>query len=129
MIVRPPNKDKVLNEYIVQGFCRLYASSINENGEYGDFFRLCEASTVDKKGRIMIPYEDYYCSADTYNKIVDTLCDEPYILINGKAKRYLKLYEKQSVKMSLALGCSPSTAKENFLKKHPKFKKYYSLVD
>lgn len=129
MIIRPPNSDMVIKEYITQGLCRLYASSINENGEYGDFFRLCEISPLDEKGKVKIPYDDYYCSVKTYNKIVDTLCDEPYILINGKAKRYLKSYEKESIKMSLALGCSPFTAKDNFLKTHPKFKIYYSLVD
>lgn len=118
-----------MREYVIQGYCRLYTAAINENGEYGDFLKFYNNADTWVDGKCVIPYNDYYCSERVYKEIVDDLCNEPYILINRKAIYNLTEYEKSQVKISIALGCSPSSSKEPFLARHPKFIKYYSLVD
>lgn len=129
MILRPLSKDKVIIEYIIYAYTLLYANSVNENCEYGDFYKLCEISPKTQNGVTDIPYEDYYCSEEKYRKILDNVCSIPYILVNGKRKRRLTSYEATRVNSNVALGCSPCSSKKGFIERHPKFKKYAHLAD
>lgn len=129
MVLRPVSKNKLILEYITYAYTLLYANSINDAGESGNFYRLCETCPKSKSGVTEIPYEDYYCSETTYHKIMDIVCSTPYILLTGKLLRKLTPYEVHQIRNNVALGCSPYTSKEQFTKAHPKFKKYAPFIN
>lgn len=133
-MIRPFSKNSVISEYEIEAYCRLYSASVNENCEYGDFLKLCDNAAKEcnpKAGspKFIIPYKDYYCSDKVYDDILDNLCDEPYVIIGNKTAHHLTDYEKNGVKRIVALGCSPFTAKDAFIREHPKFEEHRSLVD
>jgi hypothetical protein len=127
MIIRPLCKDTLISEYIIYAYIRLYANSINENGEPGDFLKLYNISPRDANGKVQIPFNDYYCPDVRYHEILDEICETPYILLNGKRPKFLTNYEKTQVQTSVALGVSPNTSIAGFTKSHPAIIKLASL--
>jgi hypothetical protein len=121
-------KNEIVNEYIFEGFRRLYANSVNKNGIIVNFDILYAKATKGDDNRLDIGYENYYSPPDLQTEILDKLVKEPYITPRG-AIRYLKKHEQDSVRINTTLGCSPSSSKVRFSEKFDSFNKIKEEFD
>ncbi len=113
---------ELIDVYIVEAYRRVYSNSIDEFGNIGDYDILYNRKIKDKHGRIIIPYDDYYCPNSIQKEIIESLVDEPYKIRNYKTKHYLTMYEKQALKNNFYLGCSPCSKFKSFKRMHPDIK-------
>lgn len=126
MIILYKNKNynnSVISAYIYEGYRRLYASSIDKDGNVPNFEALRHDCVIHEKynerHEMMIDYNDYYCDRDTLNKVINELLNEPYIYNNGKMNKHkLREYEKKSIRMNLYMGCSPNASLKGFKEMH-----------
>ena len=109
----------IVSAYIKDGFRRMYSASIDSNGQYVDFDAMLAKSTVDSKGRTVIPFDDIFCFWHKQKEIRDAILNEPYCYIGYNTKHKLKDYLKNAVSFELILGPSPNSSIESFLKKNP----------
>ena len=109
----------IVSAYIKEGFRRMYSASIDSNGQYVDFDAMLAKSTVDSKGRTVIPFDDIFCFWHKQKEIRDAILNEPYCYIGYNTKHKLKDYLKNTVSFELTLGPSPNSSIESFLKKNP----------
>lgn len=112
----------IAEAYIMEGLRRLWAASVDENGNFVSFDYYYNISP--RKGKtVMIPFEEVYCPDYLQNKIVDELLEEPYCTPSGKIHKLNKTRYESSIRYSTVLGPSPWSSKKTFAQKHTKFKK------
>ena len=105
--------------FIYEIFRRIYSESINEHGEFGDFDIICKLCGRNSRGQLDIPFDDYYCPDYRQNEIMNETMNEGYIIEGYKYKHKLKELQKQRIRTSVSLGCSPTSNIKFFLKLHP----------
>lgn len=120
-------KSHIVDHYMFLCYSALYAAAVDENGIYGSLSHIMSISPYEN-GKLMVPYEDYYCNDKVQAKIIADLLEEPYCILGHSAIHKLKKREKESIRCSVVLGASPFTSKKTFLKNHPKFRDVYDKV-
>lgn len=124
MIVCTKNSNSnVICAYIYEGYRRLYAASVDKDGNIPSFEAIRHDCVIHEKYNacnvMIINYNDYYCDKDVFKDIIRELLDERYTFDINKPRSYkLKQYERKSIEMSLELGCSPNTSLEGFKRLH-----------
>lgn len=113
---------EILESYLIEAYRRVYSNSIDEFGNVGDYDVLYNKRNKDRYGRIIIPYDDYYCPDKIQTEIIESLKKEPYIIRNYKTKHYLTTYKKKSLSMNFNLGCAPCCTIRGFKRMHPNIK-------
>lgn len=122
----------VVDEYIIEGYRRLYANSCDKDGYSQDFDSILMNAMMEryrkKLQKIEIPYENFYCPDKVQLKILAQLVNEPYITFNQKTGNpvyhKLKSYEANTVKNTVVMGVSPWSSFSSFAKKNTNFAKY-----
>ena len=123
MIVCVKNSNSnLISAYVYEGYRRLYAASVDKNGNIPDFEAIRHDCIIHEKyndrHEMMINFDDYYCDKNTYKKIIKELVEEPYIFAGGHTKHKLASYEKKIITMNLYMGCGPNTSFEGFKRIH-----------
>lgn len=113
------SSNEIIECYLIEAYRRVYSNSIDEFGNVGDYDILYNQKKKDNYGRIIIPYDDYYCPDRIQREILESLKKEPYIIRNYKTKHHLTTYEKQVLNNSFMLGCSPCCTFKTFKRMHP----------
>ena len=115
------NKNDVAIDYIYEGLRRMWALSIDKNGEFVSFDYIINNSPKIND-QIQIPFEDVYCPCSLQNKIVDDLVNEKYCTPDGKIHSLKKYPNENRIRVSVVLGPSPSISLNTFEKKYPNIK-------
>ena len=109
----------IIKCYLLEAYRRAYSNSIDKFGNIGDYDVLYNQNKKDNRGRIIIPFDDYYCPDKIQIEILDTLKKEPYVIRNYKTKHHLSTFDKQVLVNSFNLGCSPCSKFKYFKRIHP----------
>ena len=88
-----------MNKLIMETYTELYANCTTPV----DFGLLVAAAECDENGRKMIPFDKYFIDGKLFDKIVE----------EKMKKAKLKKEERKLFKISVYLGCSPTTILDN----------------
>lgn len=112
----------VANAYIMEGLRRMWAASVDENGNFVSFdYYFNHSPKVGKQ--VQIPFDDIYCPDYLQMKIINELLEEPYCTPTGKVYKLKKSRYEQTIRYNAVLGPSPWSCKRTFAKNHPNFRK------
>lgn len=94
------------DEIILECLIECYALSITYDGSHGDFNKLMENATIDDKGRKRIPFMHYFLSEELFDQM----------FIRFKEKYNLNQWYFASLKANIALGASPTSSYEAWIR-------------
>lgn len=92
--------DKLRN-VIMDCYRELYKNSITYDNSHGDFDKIVEEAPIDKEGKKVIPYKNYYLNKNLYTDIVE------------KYKKSIRnKHDRVVFSTEMMLGCGPCTNRE-----------------
>lgn len=121
----------ILRAYELEGYRRLYAASIDKNGNCGNFDEILFVNNNQSENdKIIINFDDYYCPHITQKNIISKLLEEEYKINNGAKTYKLNKHNKEVLEYRIYLGVAPNSSLSGFKIRHADYdKKIFDMLN